>query len=231
MVGKGLLLECLDSPDVESVLVINRQPIGIEHTKLKEIIHSDLFDLSAIKDQLKGYNTCYFCVGITSAGMSEEDYNHITFELTTNFAKIFLEQNPDSTICYVSGAGTDSTEKGRTMWARVKGKTENTLLNMGFKAAYMFRPGYIQPMKGIRSRTGIYNFLYFFAKPFYFLLKSVPKYVTSSDRLGQAMIKTVVNSYNKKILENVDINEIADSSTPNSGFHFSQQAMHDGFGE
>jgi len=211
MVGKGLLLECLDNEHVESVRVINRQPLGIEHPKLKEIIHQDMFDLSAIKEQLTGCNTCYFCLGITSAGMSEKDYNRITFELTTSFAKTFLEQNPESTFCYVSGAGTDSSAKGRSMWARVKGKTENTLLNMGFKAAYMFRPGYIQPMKSIRSKTKIYNFLYFFTKPFYFLLKSMPAFVTSTERLGQAMIKTVLDGYDKSVLESRDINEVIKS--------------------
>lgn len=210
MVGKGLLLECLNNADVEAVLVINRQPLGIEHAKLKEIIHKDMFDLSDVIEQIKGYNTCYFCLGVTSAGISEHDYNRITFELTTSFAKTFLQQNPESTFCYVSGAGTDSSEKGRLMWARVKGKTENTLLDMDFKSAYMFRPGFIQPMKGIKSRTVIYNLFYVFFKPLYFIFKSFPKYVTSTDRLGQAMIKTVVDGYDKNVLESSDINEIAD---------------------
>jgi len=208
MVGKGLLLECLESRDVETVLVINRQPLGIEHPKLTEIIHKNMFDLAAVREQLKGCNTCYFCLGVTSAGMSEEDYNHITFELTTTFAKTFLEQNPQSIFCYISGAGTDSTEKGRVMWARVKGKTENALLNMAFKKAYMFRPGFIQPQKGIRSRTAIYNIFYTITKPLYFLLKHIPSLVTSTSRLGQAMIKTVVNGDKRDILESRDINSI-----------------------
>jgi hypothetical protein len=211
MIGKGLLLECLDSADVESLLLINRRPLGIDHPKLKEIIHQDMFDISAIKGQLTGCNTCWFCLGVTSAGMSEADYNHITFKLTTSFAKTFLEQNPGSIFCYVSGAGTDSTEKGRVMWARIKGKTENTLINMAFKKAYMFRPGYIQPMRGIKSRTAIYNIFYIFLKPFYFILKSFPKYVTSTDRLARAMIKTVAGGEQRAVLESADINEIADS--------------------
>jgi len=213
MVGKGLLLECLESMDVESVVVINRQPVGITHPKLTEIIHKDMFDLSPVKEQLAGPNTCYFCLGITSAGMSEADYSHITYDLTTSFAKTFLEQNPESIFCYISGAGTDSSEKGRVMWARVKGKTENALLNMDFKKAYMFRPGFILPKKGIKSRTTIYNAFYTFTKPFYFILKRLPSWVTSTERLGQAMIKTVAKEDERRILESKDINQLADASS------------------
>ena len=149
MVGEGVLYECLLHPDVESVLVINRTPCGIKHEKLKEIIHKNFLDLSSIEDQLKEYNACYFCAGISSMGKSEEQYKRITYDLTLNFANTLLRSNPDMTFCYVSGVGTDSTEKGRSMWARVKGKTENDLMKLQFKAAYMFRPGYIQPTKGL----------------------------------------------------------------------------------
>jgi len=210
MVGKGLLVECLESEHVKSVLLINRQPVGFEHPKVKEIIHKNTFDLTSIKDQLTGYNVCYFCLGVTAAGKSEQEYHIITYDLTLNFAKTILEQNPDSIFCYVSGAGTDSTEKGRMMWARVKGKTENKILAMSFKSAYMFRPAYIQPMKGIRSKTKLYNMFYSFLKYFYFILKSFPKYVTSTDRLGKAMIKTVAKGYDKNILESKDINFITE---------------------
>ena len=149
MVGKGVLLECLESPHVESVLVINRHSVDLKHEKLKEIIHTDFQDLSAIEEQLTGYNTCYFCLGVSAAGMSEKDYSRITYDLTLNFAQTLLKLNPELTFCYISGAGTDSSEKGRMMWARVKGKTENALLALPFKAAYMLRPAFIQPMKDI----------------------------------------------------------------------------------
>ena len=132
MVGKGVLLECIDSPDVESILVINRSPVDGKHPKVKEIIHKDFFDWSGIRDQLSGYNTCFFCMGVSSAGMKEADYKRMTYDLTLGFAKVVLFLNPDMTFCYVSGAGTDTSEEGRMMWARVKGKTENDLLSLGF---------------------------------------------------------------------------------------------------
>ena len=165
MVGEGVLHECLLHPAVESVLVINRKPCGIKHQKLIEIIHQDFFDLSPIDNHLTGYNACYFCAGVSSVGIKEEEYKHITYDLTLNFAKTLLKLNSEMTFCYVSGVGTDSTEKGRSMWARVKGKTENDLLKLGFKDAYMFRPGYIQPTKGLKNTYKIYEFTlksYFF---------------------------------------------------------------------
>ena len=151
MVGEGVLHECLLSPDVESVLVINRRPCGVSHSKLKEIIHKDFFDLSPIKDQLKHYNACYFCAGISSVGKKEDEYTRITYDLTMNFAKTLVELYPDMTFTYISGLGTDSTEKGKIMWARVKGKTENDLMKLPFKASYMFRPGFIQPTKSLKN--------------------------------------------------------------------------------
>ena len=209
MIGKGLLLECLENPSVESVLVINRHSVGLQHEKLTEIIHKDYYDLNPIKGQLTGFNTCYFCLGISAAGLSEDKYHKITYQLTVNFAQMVLEQNPDIIFSYISGAGTDSSEKGKVMWARVKGKTENALLAMPFKKAYMFRPGFIQPMKGVRSRTRLYNSLYAVFKYFYPLLKRLPAYVTSSDRLGQAMLKAVMVGYDKPVLESRDINNLA----------------------
>ena len=208
MVGKGVLLECIDSPDVESILVINRSPVDGKHPKVKEIIHKDFFDWSGIRDQLSGYNTCFFCMGVSSAGMKEADYKRMTYDLTLGFAKVVLFLNPDMTFCYVSGAGTDTSEEGRMMWARVKGKTENDLLSLGFKAAYMFRPGYIHPMRGIKSKTPLYNAFYTVLKPMYPLLKRMPKYVTDNAIIGNAMIKVALSGYSKKVLESIDINSI-----------------------
>ncbi len=208
MIGKGVLLECLDREDVESVLCISREPQDVTHEKLLEVIHQDFFDLSKVKEHFKGYNTCFFCLGVSAMGLKEDEYHRITHDLTVNFAKVVLEINPDITFCYISGAGTDSTEKGRTMWARVKGKTENDLLEMPFKNAYMFRPGFIQPMKGIRSKTPGYNRFYSTIRPFFPILKKMKKFVTTTEILGQAMINTVSGGYDKRILESIDINKI-----------------------
>ena len=151
MVGEGVLHECLNHPDVESVLVINRRSCNVTHPKLKEIIHDNFYDLSSIRDQLGGYNACFFCLGTTSIGKKEDEYRKITFELTKTFADTFHEINPEMTFCYVSGSGTDSSEEGKLMWARVKGRTENYILNLGFKNAYMFRPALIIPTKGLNN--------------------------------------------------------------------------------
>lgn len=208
MVGKGVLLECIDSPDVESILVLSRSPIDVMHPKVKEIIHKDFFDLSSVRDQLTGYNACFFCLGVSSVGMKEAEYRRLTYDLTLGFAKVVLFLNPDMTFCYVSGAGTDSSEKGKSMWARVKGKTENDLLSLGFKAAYMFRPGYIHPMRGIKSKTPLYNAFYIVLKPLYPLLKRMPKYVTDNAIIGRAMIRVALSGYSKSVLESIDINHV-----------------------
>ena len=210
MVGKGVLLECLDSPKVESVLVINRKPVGIKHEKLKEIIHPNFYDLSSIEEQLKSYNACYFCMGVSAFRMSEADYTKVTHDLTLHFAETVLKMNPEMFFTYVSGVGTDSSEKSKTMWARVKGKTENDLLAMPFKAAYMFRPGFIQPMKGIKSATKLYNAIYVVFKPLYPLLKAIsPNGITSTVQVGQAMINVTMDGYQSKILHSIEINELA----------------------
>ncbi|MDP4680178.1 MAG: epimerase [Cyclobacteriaceae bacterium] len=209
MVGKGLLLECLRNDSVKSVLIINRKSIGIVHEKLTEVIHLNMFDLSELEDKLVGYNVCYFCLGVSVVGLSESDYFKITHELTLHFARTLLNINPGFTFCYVSGAGTDSTEKGKTMWARIKGKTENDLLSLGFKHAYMFRPAFIQPMDGIKSKTSIYNLIYFVLSPFYFILKLLPKYVTSTSQMSSAMINVIELNSENKILESIDINQLA----------------------
>jgi hypothetical protein len=202
MVGEGVLHECLLHPEVESVLVINRKPCGVKHQKLEEIIHKDFFDLSSIEDQLARYNACYFCAGVSSIGKKEDEYRHITYDLTLNFAKTLLKRNPDLTFCYVSGSGTDSTEIGRIMWARLKGKTENDLMKLAFKAAFMFRPGYIQPIKGLKHTYKIYKVL----MPFYPILKTFfPKYVVTLEEVGRAMINVVQYGSDKKVLECTDI--------------------------
>jgi len=209
MVGEGVLHECLLHPEVESVLVINRKSCGVKHEKLKEIIHKDFFDLSSIENQLSGYNACYFCAGVSSVGKKEEEYKRITYDLTINFADTLVKLNPDMAFGYVSGVGTDSTEKGRSMWARVKGKTENDLLKLPFKAAYMFRPGYIQPIKGLKNAYKIYKIF----APFYPVLKMLfPKYVVSLEEIGQAMINVTLDGSEKKILECKDISHLAKQS-------------------
>ncbi|MFC2134378.1 NAD-dependent epimerase/dehydratase family protein [Bacteroidota bacterium] len=202
MVGEGVLHECLQHPDVESVLVINRKARGVQHPKLKEIIHKDFFDLPKIEDQLKGYNTCYFCAGVSSIGKKEEEDRRVTYDLTMNFAETLLKLNPGMTFTYVSGVGTDSTEKGKSMWGRIKGKTENDLLKLQFKSAYMFRPGYIQPIKGLKNTYTAYKVL----SPFYPLFKTLfPKYVCTLEDLGKSMINITMNGYDKTVLECRDI--------------------------
>ena len=202
MVGEGVLHECLNHSDVESVLVINRKPCNVKHEKLKEIIHSDFLDLSLIEDQLGGYNACYFCAGVSSVGKKEDEYKRITYDLTLNLANKLVKLNPDMTFCYVSGVGTDSTEKGRNMWARIKGKTENDLLKLPFKDAYMFRPGYIQPTKGLKNAYKAYKIF----TPFYPPIKLLfSKYATTLKEIGLAMINVTLFGSDKKVLECKDI--------------------------
>lgn len=208
MIGQGVLLECLENANVESILVINRQSCAIIHPKLKEIIHRNLFDLSSFTIEMTGYNSCFFCLGISALRLSEKDYHRTTFELTVSVAETLSGINKDMIFCYISGAGTDSSGNGKMMWARVKGKTENALLSMPFKKAYMFRPGFIQPMKGIKSKTKSYNVLYSIFKPFYFILKHFDSFVINTQIVGKAMILTSLIGFEKNILENKDINKI-----------------------
>ena len=160
MVGKGVLLECLDHAEIEKVLTIGRSTSGISHSKLTELILDDFLDVSSIKDQLNGYDACYLCMGVSAAGMNEDNYRKFTYDYTLTLARVLAENNPGMTCIYVSGMGTDSSEKGRVMWARVKGKTENDLLKLDFRQAYMFRPGTIIPMRGVKSKTKSYQFFY-----------------------------------------------------------------------
>ncbi len=210
MVGKGVLLECLEDRRVEKVLVINRHPLNMVHEKLVEIVHGNFYDFSPLRDQMKEYDACFFCLGISSVGLNEEKYRKITYDLTLAFARLFVSLNSGAVFCYVSGTGTDSSEKGKLMWARVKGKTENDLMKLGFRDAYMFRPGYIQPFKGVRARASVVNVLYVIFTPLYFfILKPFTNWVTDSVSLGKAMINAVIKGYGKKILENKDINALA----------------------
>ena len=209
MVGQGVLRECLLDSEVQNVLAIGRSATGQQHEKLHEIVHDDLFDLSAIEGKLSGYDACFFCLGVSAVGMSEEAYRRVTYDLTISVAKTLARLNPAMTFIYVSGAGTDSSEQGRIMWARVKGKTENALLQMPFRAAYMFRPGYIQPLHGIRTKTKWYGVLYPMMAPLYPVWKLLfPRYVTTTECIGRAMLKVAKRGAPKSVLENQDINSI-----------------------
>lgn len=206
MVGEGVMYECLLHSQVEKILLINRRPGGVSHPKVKEIIHHDFFDLSPIESQLKGFNACFFCLGVSSVGMNEENYHRVTYELTLNAAKTILKINPEMTFCYVSGAGTDSSEKGRSMWARVKGKTENYLLNLPFKSAFMFRPGFIEPTKGLKNTLKFYRYVGWLIP----VMRSFfPKYISSLKDLGLAMINATSKGYEKSVLEVKDIIALA----------------------
>ena len=208
MVGQGALRECLLDSGVDSVLALGRTPTGMEHPKLREIVRADLFDLTPIADQLSGYDACLFCLGVSSTGMSEEAYTRVTYDLTLSVARTLADVNPGMRFLYVSGAGTDSSEQGRVMWARVKGRTENALLKLPLDA-YMFRPGLIQPQHGIRSKTTWYRALYAVTGPLYPVLRRIaPRIVTSTETLGRAMVAVAANGAPKHILETSDINAI-----------------------
>ena len=202
MVGEGVLHEALLHPDVEKVLVINRRPCGMTHPKLTEILHTDFLNLSPIENQMKGYNACFFCLGVSSVGMNEEKYFSLTYTLTMNTAEILSKQNPEMTFCYISGAGTDSTENGRLNWARVKGKTENDLMKLPFKKVFAFRPGFLQPTTGLKNVHRFYGVFVLLYPVFRFLM---PKYVTTLKELGQAMINSVLLGYDKSVIEVKDI--------------------------
>jgi len=209
MVGEGVLQEALLHPDVETVLVINRKPCGVTNPKLKEIIHSNFLDLSSVSEQLKGYNACFFCLGVSSVGMKDEVYYSMTYTLTMHVAETLVKQNPDMTFCYVSGASTDSTEKGRINWARVKGKTENDLMKLPFKKVYAFRPGFMLPEKGAKNVPGFYAVF----RILYPSLRGLfPKFVTTLKEVATAMINSVIKGYEKPILEVPDIVKL--SKTP-----------------
>jgi uncharacterized protein YbjT (DUF2867 family) len=206
MLGQGVLRECLLDPGVDGVLSIGRRTCGVTDAKLREIVHADLTDLSSLEGELAGYDACFFCLGTSSAGMSEADYRHVTYDVTLAAARAIVKQSPGLTFVYVSGAGTDSTEKGRTMWARVKGATENALLGMPFKAAYMFRPAYIQPMHGARASGRGTRVMYAVLGPLYPVWKTLaPRYVTTTEEVGRAMLRVAREGAPKRLLESADI--------------------------
>ncbi|MFL5754000.1 MAG: NAD-dependent epimerase/dehydratase family protein [Bacteroidia bacterium] len=206
MVGEGVLHECLLHPDVDEVLVINRKPCGVTHPKLAETIHADFFNLDPLREQLKGYNACFFCLGVSSVGLKEEEFYKKTYVLTLHAAKVMSEENSEMTFCYISGAGTDSTEKGRAMWARVKGKTENDLMKLPFKKVYNFRPGMLHPTKGLKNTLSYYTW---FGWLYYILRVVAPKYVSTLKELGLAMINAVRLGYPGSVLEVKDIVALA----------------------
>lgn len=210
MVGQGVLRECLLDPGVERVLAVGRSGTGQGHEKLRELVHGDFMDFAAVEKELTGWDACFFCLGVSSAGMKEADYTRVTYDCTIAAATVLARVNPGMTFVYVSGAGTDGTEKGRSMWARVKGRTENALLALPFKGAYMFRPGFIQPRNGIKSKTRLYRAVYAVAGPLYPLWKALaPGLVTTTDQVGRAMIRVAREGAPKQVLENRDINALA----------------------
>jgi len=208
MVGQGALRECLLDPDVERVLTVGRSATGQHSDKLREIVHKDFTNFSDIAVELTGYDACFFCLGVTSAGKTEEEYTHVTYDVTMAAAETLAKVNPGMTFLYVSGTGTDSTEHGRSMWARVKGKTENALMRLPLQA-YALRPGYIQPLHGIRSKTRLYQAMYNVMAPLYPMWRAlIPKYVTTTEQLGQAMLVIAKRGAPKRVLETADINSL-----------------------
>jgi uncharacterized protein YbjT (DUF2867 family) len=205
MVGEGVLLECLSNPDVEQVLVINRKPGGVSHPKLREIVHADFFDLAPIESQLVGYNACFFCLGVSSVGMDEKQYERVTRDLTLNVGRLLAKSNPETTFCYVTGAGTDSSEHGRIAWARVKGATENALMRL-FKRSYMFRPAFMKASPGQKNIKSYYKF---FAWVYPIGRALYPAGFCTLQEVGRAMINAAGKGYSKQILDVKDIVELA----------------------
>lgn len=210
MVGQGVLRECLRAPDVEAVQTIGRTRSGQLDPRLTEVIQPDLMDYSALETQLTGFDACFFCLGVSSAGMQEADYTRLTYDLTLAAARTLARLNPRMTFVYVSGASTDSTERGRSMWARVKGRTENALRQLPFKAVYLFRPGVIEPLHGVRSKTRSYRLFYTLAKPILPMLRALlPNYVLSTEDIGLAMLTVARHGAAKAVLETVDIRALS----------------------
>lgn len=209
MIGDGVLYECLADRRVEEVRTLVRSPLGIDRAIYRERLHDDFFDYSSVADVMAELDACFFCLGVSAAGMSESAYSRITFDLTLTAARAFADANPDGTFCYVSGEGTDSTEEGRAMWARVKGRTENAILELPLDA-YMFRPGFVRPRPGKKSKTFLYRALYNILTPAYPILRRLaPTHVTTAENVGRAMLAVADTGYDKRILENPDINRLA----------------------
>jgi uncharacterized protein YbjT (DUF2867 family) len=210
MVGQGVLLECLRDADVERVLVIGRSSAGRQHAKLREVVVKDLFDVASYASELTGLDACFFCLGVSSARMSQAGYRRLTYELTMAVAQELVARNSALCFVYISGAGTDSTERGRTMWARVKGATENALLCMPFRSAFMFRPGLIQPLDGIRSKARAYRLGYVLMAPVLPLLRrAFPHSILTTREIGQAMLAIARSGWPRPLLEPKDIHAAA----------------------
>ncbi len=209
MVGQGVLRECLLDSEVGKVLSIGRSATGQGHAKLRELVLSDLLDFSAVEPELLGFDACFFCLGVSSAGMTEQNYRRVTFDITLAAAGTLARLNPAMTFIYVSGAGTDGSERGRSMWARVKGQTENALLRLPFKAAVMFRPAVIVPLHGVTSKTRLYRIAYSLARPLWPVLPGAfPGFVTTTEQVGRAMLRVAKQGAPKSILETRDINAL-----------------------
>lgn len=206
MVGEGVLHECLKHPEIELILVINRKPCGVTNPKLKEIIHPDFFDLSTIENQLAGYNACFFCAGVSSVGMKEAQYYKLTYTMTIHIAETLSRMNNEMVFCYISGAGTDSSEEGRMMWARVKGKTENDLMKLPFRTVYSFRPAFMLPIRGLKNVPSFYKYIawiYPIVRPVF------PNFFGTLKEVGLAIINVTITGYNKQVIELKDIRLLA----------------------
>jgi uncharacterized protein YbjT (DUF2867 family) len=210
MVGQGVLRECLLDPNVQLVETIGRNAAGVQNPKLREIVHPDLWHYAPIEEKLTGFDACFFCLGVASSGMTEEAYARVTYDITIAAAETLCRVNPKMTFIYVSGAATDSSEKGRMMWARVKGKTENALLRMPFAAAYMFRPGFIEPAHGEISRTKLYRVLFTVTRPLLPVIRrAFPNQILTTEQIARAMLNLTNRPYPKHILEIKDIRAAA----------------------
>jgi uncharacterized protein YbjT (DUF2867 family) len=210
MVGQGVLRECLLDPEVEAVTTIGRRASGMADPKLTDLVHGNMLDFSDIRSRLSGFDACFFCLGVSSLGLTKEAYRRVTYDITLAAAETLVGLNPGMTFVYVSGAGTDSTGRGRSMWARVKGATENALLRLPFKAAYMFRPGLIVPLLGIRSKTPVYRIFYVAARPLLPILEALmPGAVTTTEKIGKAMLTAAREGAAKPVLDTADINALA----------------------
>jgi uncharacterized protein YbjT (DUF2867 family) len=210
MVGLGVLQECLAAPDVQRVVTVGRTATGLQHPKLTEIVRLDLLDYWGLDTELQGFDACFFCLGVTSAGLSQAEYSRLTYDITLAAASVLARLNPQMAFVYVSGAGTDSTEKGRSMWARVKGKTENALLRLPFRGVYLFRPGVIQPLNQLKSKTTSYRVFYSLARPLLPVLRwLMPNVVLTTTVMGQAMLNAARRLPNSAVLEARDINLLA----------------------
>jgi uncharacterized protein YbjT (DUF2867 family) len=215
MVGQGVLRECLLDPGVERVLAIGRGPSGKSDPKLRDLVLKDLTDYASVAGELAGYDACFFCLGVTSAGMSEADYRKVTVDIAAAAARALVEKNPQMTFVYVSGAGSDSTGTSRTMWARVKGEGENAILSLPFRGKFVFRPAFIRPLHGITSRTALYRVLYVVLWPLYPVIAALfPSHVTTTERVGRAMLSVARKGHPKAILENDDIDAAGANAGP-----------------